>query len=95
MHDPAATTATATLTLVCLARLREALGTATERLELPPAVTTVAELRVWLAARGGAWATELAPGRAVRIAVNHDLARPDTPVRAGDEVALFPPVTGG
>jgi len=31
----------------------------------------------------------------VRIAVNHDIARPDTPVRPGDEVALFPPVTGG
>jgi molybdopterin converting factor small subunit len=31
----------------------------------------------------------------VRIAVNHDLAGPDTPIREGDEVALFPPVTGG
>ncbi len=41
------------------------------------------------------WAAELAPGRAVRIAVNHDLAAPDTPIRPGDEVALFPPVTGG
>jgi molybdopterin synthase sulfur carrier subunit len=37
----------------------------------------------------------LAPSRSVRIAVNHDLASPETPVRAGDEVALFPPVTGG
>ena len=46
-------------------------------------------------ARGGVWATELAPGRAVRIAVNHDIAQPDTPVRPGDEVALLPPVTGG
>ncbi len=68
---------------------------ASERLEAPPGVTTVGALRVWLAARGGAWATELAPGRAVRIAVNHDLADADTPIRPGDEVALFPPVTGG
>ena len=58
-------------------------------------MNSVAGLRTWLAARGGAWATELAPGRAVRIAVNHAVAQPDTPVRPGDEVALFPPVTGG
>jgi molybdopterin synthase sulfur carrier subunit len=37
----------------------------------------------------------LAPGRAVRIAVNHDLAGPEAPIARGDEVALFPPVTGG
>jgi molybdopterin synthase sulfur carrier subunit len=85
----------ATLSLVYLARLREAFGAASERVEAPPGVNTVGALRVWLAARGGAWATELAPGRAVRIAVNHDLADAGTPVRPGDEVALFPPVTGG
>jgi len=44
---------------------------------------------------GGAWSSELAPGRAVRVAVNHDIAQSSTPVRTGDEVALFPPVTGG
>jgi molybdopterin synthase sulfur carrier subunit len=85
----------ATLTLVYLARLREVFGAATERVELPPGVTTVATLRAWLVARGGSWAAELAPGRAVRIAVNHEVASPDTPVRFGDEVALLPPVTGG
>lgn len=88
-------TATSTVTLVYLARLREALGTPSERVLPPAGVTTVADLRAWLATRGGAWATELAPGRAVRIAVNHDLAEPDTPIGPGDEVALFPPVTGG
>lgn len=88
-------TATATLSLVYLARLREALGIAAERVEIPADVTNVAALRAWLAERGGAWATELAPARAVRIAVNHDLAQPDTPIRPGDEIALFPPVTGG
>jgi len=83
------------LTLVYLARLREAFGVGSERILPPAGIDTVAALRAWLAARGGTWAAELAPGRAVRIAVNHDLADPDTPVRAGDEVALFPPVTGG
>jgi molybdopterin synthase sulfur carrier subunit len=88
-------TLTATLTLVYLARLREAFGRSTERIELPPTIETVGALREWLAARGGSWASELAPGRAVRIAVNHTVADAATPVRDGDEVALFPPVTGG
>jgi molybdopterin synthase sulfur carrier subunit len=81
--------------LVYLARLREVFGTAGENVDLPRDVATVASLLAWLARRGGAWAAELAPGRAVRVAVNHDVARAETPVRAGDEVALFPPVTGG
>jgi molybdopterin synthase sulfur carrier subunit len=84
-----------TLSLVYLARLREAFGASSERVDVPASVTSVAALRAWLAARGGVWATELAPGRAVRIAVNHAVAQPDTPVHHGDEVALFPPVTGG
>ena len=83
------------ITLVYLARLREALGAAAEKVELPGDVGTVAALLAWLRARGGAWASELAPGRAVRVAVNYDMARADTPVNPGDEVALFPPVTGG
>jgi sulfur-carrier protein len=87
--------APATITLVYLARLREAFGVAGETIEPPEGVTTVQALREWLAARGGAWAVELAPGRAVRIAVNHDLARPEASIAGGDEVALFPPVTGG
>jgi molybdopterin synthase sulfur carrier subunit len=84
-----------TVSLVYLARLREAFGKTSERVEVPPEIKSVAALRNWLALRGGVWATELAPGRAIRIAVNHTLAQPDTPVRPGDEVALFPPVTGG
>jgi molybdopterin synthase sulfur carrier subunit len=84
-----------TIDVVYLARLREAFGTAGEHLEPAPGLRTVRALREWLAARGGVWARELAPERAIRIAVNHDLAGPETPIRAGDEVALFPPVTGG
>jgi molybdopterin synthase sulfur carrier subunit len=83
------------ITLVYLARLRETLGASAEKVELPGDVGTVAALLAWLRARGGAWASELAPGRAVRVAVNYDMARADTPVKPGDEVALFPPVTGG
>ena len=85
----------ATISLVYLARLREAFGAASERIEAPPELNTVGALRAWLARRGGVWAVELAPGRAVRIAVNHDLASSDTAIHPGDEVAIFPPVTGG
>lgn len=81
--------------LVYLARLRDRFGTSGERIALPANVADVGGLLAWLRSRGGAWSSELAPGRAVRVAVNHDVARPDTPVRTGDEVALFPPVTGG
>ena len=86
--------ATSVVKLVFLARLREALGASHERLALD-AATTVGALRATLCARGGAWAAELAPGRAVRIAVNHEIARDDAIVSPGDEVAFFPPVTRG
>jgi molybdopterin synthase sulfur carrier subunit len=81
--------------LVFFAKLREDLGAAGESLDLPPGVATVEALRGLLVARGGARATALAPGRAVRVAVNHEVAEAATPVREGDEVAFFPPVTGG
>jgi molybdopterin synthase sulfur carrier subunit len=81
--------------IVYLARLREAFGTSAEQVDLPGDVATVAAFLSWLRTRGGVWAQELASGRAVRVAVNHDVALPSTPIASGDEVALFPPVTGG
>jgi len=84
-----------TLKLVFFARLREDLGTPAEELALPASVATVAALRAHLVARGGAWAAALAQGKAVRVAVNHAMAQPTTPLKPGDEVAFFPPVTGG
>jgi len=84
-----------TLKLRFFARLREDLGTGAEEVAVPPGVATVAGLRAHLAARGGAWATTLAQGKAIRVAVNQELAEAATPIRAGDEVAFFPPVTGG
>ncbi len=82
------------LKVLYLARLRESLGRSTEALELP-AGDTVSSLLVALRARGGAWATELAAGRAVRVAVNQEMAPSTASLHDGDEVALFPPVTGG
>ena len=87
--------ASRTIQLVYLARLRETFGTSGESFELPENVHTVEALVRALAARGGAWASELASGRAYRVAVNQAVAGPNAAVGAGDEVALFPPVTGG
>jgi molybdopterin synthase sulfur carrier subunit len=75
------------------AGLREQLGTPGEDLEVSP--TTVAGLRSQLMARGGAWQSALAQGKALRVAVNQEMAQPGTPVKPGDEIAFFPPVTGG
>ncbi|OGA30978.1 MAG: molybdopterin converting factor subunit 1 [Betaproteobacteria bacterium RIFCSPLOWO2_12_FULL_62_13b] len=81
--------------ILYFARLREDMGIAGEMFELPAEVSDVNSLRAQLVARGGASAVALASGKAVRVSVNQDLARGDTPVKAGDEVAFFPPVTGG
>jgi molybdopterin synthase sulfur carrier subunit len=83
-----------TLRLLYFAWLRERVGRSEETFGLPAEVTTVAALRALLAARGGGFAA-LAEGGSVRCAVNQDLAGPATPVGPGDEVAFFPPVTGG
>ncbi|MBI3149346.1 MAG: molybdopterin converting factor subunit 1 [Betaproteobacteria bacterium] len=83
------------LRLLYLARLREALGTGSESLDVPAEVVDVASLLAHLRERGGIWKDELSSGRAFRVAVNQDMAREGTALQAGDEVAIFPPVTGG
>lgn len=83
------------ITVLYFARLREALGVSSERIALPQGVRSLDALRAYLAARGGVWAEELAAGRTLRAAVNQNMARGDEPIADGDEVAFFPPVTGG
>ena len=85
-----------TVRLMYLARLREAFGTPGETLALAHAgEPTVRALLDTLRDRGGRFAEELDGRRAIRIAVNHAVASIDDALRDGDEVALFPPVTGG
>ena len=82
-----------TLTVRFFARLREELGTDQEILPCE-AGQTAGDVLAQLSNRGGAWA-QLTGGQPVMIAVNQAMARPATPVNPGDEVAFFPPVTGG
>ena len=81
--------------LLYFAWLKTKTGVAEEEVSPPAEVTNVAELLDWLKARGPGHAEALADLAAIRVAVNQEYARPGDPVRPGDEVALFPPVTGG
>ena len=76
------------------ASLRETLGVADEQLELPAGVRDVSDLSRWLQARGSEWERALAD-RQLHVAVNQVISSPDATIRDGDEVAWFPPVTGG
>ncbi|MEQ5836645.1 molybdopterin converting factor subunit 1 [Marinobacter sp. NFXS9] len=82
-----------TVTVKFFARLRETLQT--DELELPISTQgTVADVIGSLASRGAPWDV-LQGEQPVMIAVNQTMARPTQPLSPGDEVALFPPVTGG
>jgi molybdopterin synthase sulfur carrier subunit len=81
--------------LLFFAALREQLGTMAEEVELPAGVTTLAGLRDHLRARGGNYEKALSEKTLVRMAVNQEMAQPTAKLAAGDEVAFFPPVTGG
>jgi molybdopterin synthase sulfur carrier subunit len=77
------------------ASVKEKLGRGAEDVDVPAAVSTVAALRAHLGSRGGAYAEVFAGGRLVKAAVNEDMVAPGAPIKGGDEVAFFPPVTGG
>jgi molybdopterin synthase sulfur carrier subunit len=77
------------------ASLRERLGKGVD--EIPPAApeTTVADIAAALRRRGAPWSETLNDDGSVMVAVNQEMATPQSLVRDGDEVAFFPPVTGG
>lgn len=77
------------------ARLKESLKYSIEDLVLPAGVDDIAALKAHLASRGGAWQDMFAGRQLVRAAINHAVAAEDAAIKDGDEVAFFPPVTGG
>lgn len=83
-----------TLHVLYFASLREALGTSGEQVELPAGVASVGDLRAHIASRGEPWVA-LATVKNLRAAVNQAMVGMDTVLKDSDEVAFFPPVTGG
>lgn len=81
--------------ILYFAFLRDIAGIAEEEVHPPPEVVDVSTLIAWLRRRGGGPAKALGDLSRVRAAVNEEHAPFDAPVRSGDEVAFFPPVTGG
>jgi molybdopterin synthase sulfur carrier subunit len=83
------------VTLLYFASLRETLGCSREHVPLPAGAANVSLLVDYLRDRDPRWSQAFAPGKAYRVAVNQDMADMTTPLKPGDEVAFFPPVTGG
>ncbi len=83
--------------LFYFARLKEALKYSTEDLELTDATEawTILKLKAFLAERGDVWGQMLMGKLKVRAAINHELVHDNATIVDGDEVAFFPPVTGG
>lgn len=75
--------------------VKSRIGIGKEDLSPPPEVASVADLIDWLKAKGGGYANAFEDISALRVAVNQEIAPLDAAISASDEVALFPPMTGG
>lgn len=80
------------LNILFFAQTRELIGV--EQLQLPATFSTAEQVRQHLAAQGERWALALEKGKLL-VAVNQTLVPLNTALKAGDEIAFFPPVTGG
>lgn len=84
------------ITVLYFARFREKLGLASEAMALPDdRDSTVQTVLDMLAARGGLWQELFACEHGVMAAINQEMAARDSVVLDDDEIAIFPPVTGG
>ena len=75
--------------------VRSRIGVGKEELSPPAEVTTVATLIDWLKGRGDAYASAFEDSSSLRVAVNQEIAQLDAAITNNDEVAVFPPMTGG
>lgn len=83
------------MNILYFAWVRQKVGKSDEIVELTPELRTVRDLTVFLAARGGGYAEAFSDMTRLRAAVNQVHAGLDATLGTGDEVAFFPPVTGG
>jgi len=80
--------------ILYFARYKDALNCSEEQLDLTPGISTAANLRDYLCERGAAWQSTVGDSRTL-VAINQEISNLDSPINDGDEVAFFPPVTGG
>ena len=83
------------MNVLYFAWLKEKIGTGQEEMALPSGVSDVAGFVQHLKEMGDGYAEAFADDDLVRFAVNHEHVAADHPLKEGDEVAFFPPVTGG
>jgi molybdopterin synthase sulfur carrier subunit len=83
------------VSVLYFASLREQLGCDREDLQLTDELSTLEDVQRHLAERQGSWQVVFGGSANILSAVNQQMARADTAIKAGDEVAFFPPVTGG
>lgn len=81
--------------ILYFAWLREKIGLSEESVDPPASVRTVSDLLAWLEERGDAYRQALSEKGVVRVAVDQEHVELDHPLTGREEVALFPPVTGG
>ena len=81
--------------LLYFAWVKEKVGHATEDVDVPGDVSTVAELIAWLKTRGPEFAHAFEQSDTIRAAIDQAHARPDAKIAGASEIAFFPPVTGG
>lgn len=85
----------APLTILYFAWLRERAGRSEEQLTPPETVRTIADLITWLSQRSAGHAAAFAHTATIRCAINQEFCDPSAAIKPGDEIAFFPPVTGG
>lgn len=81
--------------IVYFARVREAIGTDGEEAAFPADVVTIADCLAHLMARGGAYPVAFGDFAKLRFALDQQMAGINTPIGTAQELAIFPPVTGG
>ncbi|MDP8567718.1 molybdopterin converting factor subunit 1 [Methylophilus aquaticus] len=83
------------ITILYFARIKEVVNYSSEQVSLPDEVETIIALKSWLSNRGETWQKLFSGSGVVRAAINHELVDDMATFDEGDEVAFFPPVTGG